>query len=106
MKKRSAPEPVEPVSIDNVRYEVLHWGKNRGLGQNGGYIVAIDAATGGELWTACLYEIQYDVNMEADKQDVFLISLEPDSARSRLLAEDERGRRFALDLESRKVTQL
>ena len=54
MKKRSAPEPVEPVSIDNVRYEGLHWGKNRGLGQNGGYIVAIDAAilTNPKVWEA------------------------------------------------------
>jgi glucose dehydrogenase len=106
MKKRSGPEDVEPVIIGNNRYEALHWGKERGLGQNGGHVVAIDQSTGAELWVAQLYEIRYDPNMEADKQDTFLTRLEADAPNSRLVAEDERGRRFALDLFSRKATAL
>ncbi|MBD9358062.1 hypothetical protein [Methylomonas albis] len=106
MKKRSAPEEVEPVCLGNTRYEAPLWGKNRGLGQNGGHIVAIDQSTGQELWVVCLYEIRYDPNMEEDKQDIFLTSLTVDAAGSRLLAEDERGRQFALDLFSRQVTTL
>jgi hypothetical protein len=44
--------------------------------------------------------------MEADKQDSFLVALEFDSASSRLVAENDRGRRFALDPFSRQVTAL
>lgn len=106
MKKRFAPDPVEPVILGNIRYEALHWGKDRELGQNGGHVVAFDQSTGDELWTARLYEILYDPNMEADKQDIFVTSLVLDSAASRLVAEDERGRRYALNLFSREVTTL
>ena len=53
-----------------------------------------------------LYEIRYDPNMEADKQDIFLTSLTVDKPGSRLLAEDEHGRRFALNMFSRQVTAL
>lgn len=106
MKKRSEPEQVEAICRGNVRYEAPLWGKSRGLGQNGGHVVAIDQATGKELWVAQLYDVRYDPNMEADKQDVFLTSLTLDASGSRLLAEDERGRQFALDLFSRQVTAL
>jgi hypothetical protein len=106
MKKRSAPEPVEPVYLGNMRYEALHWGKERGLGQNGGFVVAFDQSTGAEQWIVRLYEIRYDPNMEADKQDIFLTALTADKPGSRLLAEDEHGRRFALNVFSRKVTAL
>jgi hypothetical protein len=44
--------------------------------------------------------------MEADKQDSFIVWLEFDSSNSRLIAENDRGRRFALDPFSRQVTPL
>lgn len=106
MKKRSEPDQVEAICRGSVRYEAPLWGKSRGLGQNGGHVVAVDQATGDELWVVQLYDIRYDPNMEADKQDVFLTSLTLDAAGRRLLAEDERGRQFALDLFSRQVTAL
>jgi hypothetical protein len=106
MKKRSEPGHIEPISRGNVRYEAPPWGKSRGLGQNGGHVVAIDQATGRQLWVAQLYDIGYDPNMEEDKQDVFLSSLTLDASGSSLLAEDEHGRHYALDLFSRQVTVL
>jgi hypothetical protein len=106
MKKRSGPEEVDPVVRGNVRYDALHWGKTRGLGQNGGHVVATNLSDGRELWVTRLYEIKYDPNMEADKQDVFLISLVVDESGSRLIAQDERARRWAVDLFTRKVTAL
>lgn len=106
MKKRLEPEQLPPVILGNTRYEAPLWGKSRDLGQNGGHVVAINQTTGEEMWVARLYEIVYDPDMEEDKQDLFLVSLTLDTAGTRLLAEDERGRKFALDLFSRKVSTL
>ncbi len=106
MKKRLEPEQLEPIVLGNTRYEVPLWGKSQDLGQNGGHVVAVNQSTGAQLWVATLYDIVYDPDMEEDKQDLFLVSLKLDTAGTRLLAEDERGRKFALDLFSRKVTQL
>lgn len=106
MKKRLEPELLSPVMLGNTRFEAPLWGKSRDLAQNGGHVVAINNETGEELWLATLYEIVYDPDMEEDKQDLFLTSLKVDAKNSRLLAEDERGRKFALDIFSRKVTML
>ena len=40
--KRVGPPEVAPVNVGNVKIEAIHWGKDRGLGQNGGYIAAFD----------------------------------------------------------------
>jgi hypothetical protein len=106
MKKVSAPEDVAPVTIGKTRYEAPHWGKAQGWGQNGGHVVAVDVASGATLWRVELYKIHYKPNMEGDKQDSFITALEFDGTSSRLLAQNDRGRRFALDLFSREVTPL
>src|SRR5437660_1197539 len=72
---RLAPEPVAPVSFEGRRYEVIHFGKARGLEQNGGYVAAIDEASGNELWVQLIYRIRYDRRIEGDKQDVFITGL-------------------------------
>ena len=105
-KKVAGPEDVEPVTVGKTRYEVPHWGKVMGLGQNGGHVRAVDAASGKTLWTVELYKIDYKPNMEADKQDSFIISLDYDAKHTRLVAQNDRGRRFALNLLSRQVTPL
>ncbi len=106
MKKIVGPEDVDPVTMGKICYTVPHAGKTLGFGQNGGHVAAVDVATGKTLWTVELYKIDYKPNMEADKQDSFIISLEFDAASSRLIAENDRGRRFALDPFSRQVTPL
>ena len=103
-KKRSGPDPVDPVRSGGIRYEAMPWGKARGLGQNGGYVVAIDEKTGDELWLLKVYDVTYDGDMEGDKQDVFVTSLEIDRAGRRLTVENEAGDRFTVDLASRKVS--
>lgn len=102
-KKRSAPDPVEPVRFGGIRYEPMPWGKARGLGQNGGYVAAIDDRTGDELWLLKVYDVAYDGDMEGDKQDVFVTSLEIDRAGRFLTVENEAGDRFAVNLASREV---
>jgi hypothetical protein len=102
-KKRLAPEPVEPVSFEGRRYEALVFGKARGLGQNGGHVVAIDEATGRELWVQRIYRIRYDRGLEADKQDVFITGLTLLPSAHALEIENERGARYRLDLRTRQV---
>ncbi len=97
-KKRAGPEPVDPVVIGAVRFEAPADGKAKGLGQNGGFVVAHDAATGAELWTAKVYAIAYKADMEGDKQDIFIIGMKPSPDGRALLVTDDRGRRWKVDL--------
>lgn len=106
MKKVAGPGDVVPVTLGPTRYEALHWGKTQGFAQNGGHVVAVDVASGQVLWTAELYKIHYRPEMEADKQDCFITALEYDSRSSKLVAQNDRGRRFALDLFSRQAEPL
>jgi len=103
---REGPEPVAPVEMGGIRYEAIHWGKVEGLGQNGGHVRAFDQASGKELWTLKLYDIDYEQDMEPDRLDVFITSLAPGEDGDSLIVEDENGRRFRLDLASREVEQL
>jgi hypothetical protein len=102
-KKRSGVPAVSRVSHNGVRYQSLPGGKARGLGQNGGYVVAIDEHTGDERWTLKVYDVPYEDGLEPDKQDVFITRLALSGDGRRLFVENERGRRYAVNLEDRSV---
>lgn len=101
-KKRAGPAAVAPVTVGRVRYEALPWGKVRDLDQNGGYIAAVDEASGKELWILKIYDVHYDGDKEDDKQDLFITRIEQKDCHS-LLIENERGQRFIVDLPTRTV---
>jgi len=101
--KRVAPPEVPPVQIGKVRYEVLHWGRKRGLPQNGGYIVACDAASGEELWTLQVYQTVIDAGLETDVQEVFIESMKKSLLGGKLKLRDELGRRFLVDPATRSA---
>jgi hypothetical protein len=107
-KRRSAPEPVDPVSIDGTTYEVIHFGKARGLKQNGGYIAKIDQETGEELEVIRVYKVRYRWwrAIEKDKHDIFITSMSLDESGKKLMISHERGGEFALDLETGAVETL
>lgn len=87
--KRLPPDDVPPVTVGGVRYEVIHWGKERDLGQNGGILAAVDPATGREMWTMKVYRIDYDPDgFEFDMQDRFIARLEVAGSRLRATTED------------------
>lgn len=101
-KERSEiPEPA-PVTVGGVRYEALPWGKARGLKQNGGHLVAYDAASGKELWLLEVYRIVYDGEREEDKQDLFIEDLTLEGS-GLLRVTDERGGIHRVDLQRRCV---
>lgn len=87
-----------------VRYEAVHWGRSRGLGQNGGYLQAVDPATGSVLWVHRIYAIAYEPDMEQDMQDRFITRLAISERGDALLIGDERGARYVLDLRTHQVS--
>lgn len=103
MKKREAPRPVSAVHLDGIRYEPVVFGTARGLSQNGGYIAAIEEQSGQELWVQKVYDIAYDETMEGDKQDVFVTGLAIDKNKRLIVVDNERGERFVVDIDSRRV---
>lgn len=101
--KRVGPDDVEPVQVGRTRYEAIHWGRERGLGQNGGFLAAVDVDSGKELWTLKVYDVVYDPDMEEDVQDVFITALAPGPQPDSLSVTDERGGQYLLDTRTRAV---
>jgi len=104
LAKRESPDSVAPVTIDRVRYEALHWGKELGLDQNGGYVAAFDTSTGQRLWTLKVYDVVYDPNREGDVQDVFITRLSEFDGKLRVANEDKR--QFVVDPKTKSISEL
>ena len=101
-EKPAGPKDVTPVTLDGVRYEALHWGKPRDLGQNGGLIAAYDSASGDELWVERIYKIVYG-DKSPQKYDLFISSIAATDNGASLRITDESGRVFRLRLADRDV---
>jgi hypothetical protein len=99
--KRVPPPNVAPITIDDVEFAAIPFGKARGLGQNGGYVAARDPATGKEIWMLKVYDVVYDPKLEGDVQDVFIRSLQKSASGHELVVTDERGRRYIVDPKTR-----
>lgn len=102
--KRVGPPEVAPVTIGGLRFEALHWGRERGLPQNGGLVEAFDAASGARQWVLQIYAIDYDPTLEEDVQDIFIEKLKA-GPQGTLKVVDENGRQFVVDLATLTVTQ-
>ena len=100
-KKRREPEYVPPVETGGIRYEAPFECSLYGYQQDGGIIVARDAASGTLEWTQKIYSIAHDGDMEDDKQDIFIQSMVPTKNGKCLLITNEHGSRFELDLSTR-----
>ena len=102
--KRVAPPQVAPVTLGALRIEAVHWGKERGLEQNGGYLEAFDRATGAACWLLRVYTVDYSAALEGDVQDVFIAQLRAGPGGT-LIVVDEQGRRFVVAPTTRTVTR-
>lgn len=105
-KERSDAPVAVALVHQGVRYESVIWGRASGLGQNGGFVRAVDAASGSVLWLHRVFAIAYDPDMEQDKQDRFITRLAISERGDSLLIGDERGRRYVLDLRTHQVSVL
>jgi hypothetical protein len=104
LPKRVGPPRVPPVTLEGVKIKAVHWGRERGFGQNGGYIAALDPNTGKELWALKVYDIVYDPVLEEDVQDVFIRRMKAEGGA--LLVTDENDRRYRVDVKTRTVASL
>lgn len=103
-RKRIAPPQVAPVLLGGLRIEVVHWGKERGLEQNGGYLEAFDRETGAARWLLRVYAIDYDPALEGDVQDLFIEQLKAGPGGT-LIVVDEQGRHFVVDPTTHTMSQ-
>lgn len=101
--KRVPPNVIKPIIIDNMRIEVIHWGKKRGLEQNGGYIVAFDKKTEKELWVLKVYNVKYDLKMEEDVQDIFIEKISKTFFTKKIKIIDENGTEYLIDPETKEI---
>ena len=76
-KKRREPDPVDPVEMDGVRYSAPLDGEVDGIGYLSGVVVAEDAVSGAALWSGLVCGPIDDPDMEGDKLDRFITTLEP-----------------------------
>jgi hypothetical protein len=105
-KKRRDPADVQPVQHGGLSYEVPRLGTPFGYDQDGGFIIARDAATGALVWSQRIYVVDHGDDIEDDKQEVFVKALTlSDDARALLLV-DERGERYRAGLADRSVERL
>ena len=107
-KKRAAPIQAKPVIFKGVKYEAVlwsepTWGSDPLPDTAAAFVVAMNADSGAELWRAKLYDILYDREMERDKQEIYVERLSLNLTRSKLKAQDERGRKYLVDLASHAV---
>ena len=88
--KRAAPDPIEPVVHEGVRYTVPHFTADaEGMQHNGGYVEAFDLESEERIWLIEVYQIKSAEGLEQDVADVFISSMELDKDLLRL--EDETG---------------
>lgn len=90
------PKRVEPVADGQVVYTAPPDAM--------GFVVALDAATKKELWRAQVYQVVKNPELEGDVQDVFITELKKDGGA--LIVTDEHGRKYRLDLSTKKATPL
>ena len=107
-KKRAAPIRAKPVIFKGVKYEAMlwsepTWGSDPLPDTAAAFVVAMHVDSGAELWRAKLYDILFDPEMERDKQEIYVEHLSLNITRRKLKAQDERGRRYVIDLASHAV---
>jgi hypothetical protein len=86
-----------------VRYEQNLDASEAEFGQVGGVLRARDARTGVLLWSLKVYPNARQPGLEGDVQDIFFRSMAFDDE-NRLVIQNERGARFAIDVTKRTVT--
>lgn len=102
---RLAPPVVPPVERDGVRYTQAESGRDVGLDQVGGVLVATEIASGKRLWVLAVYPNPVDPAKEADAQWIFFKSM-AFGADGRLRIVNEADAGFSVDLATRSVTRL
>jgi hypothetical protein len=100
---RLPPPEVPPVERNGVRYLQAPDGRKAGQDQEHGVLVAVDPASGKQLWSLVVYPNVPRPDLEEDAQWIFFSAMSFD-ADGRLRIENEAGKIFLVDVNTRTVT--
>src|SRR3954451_3736080 len=95
--KRVAPEKVDPVVYNGVRYVAPN-----DEGRHA-YIEAWDVGTNKKLWELTIFTNAINPNLEKDVQWVFITALNIHDGR--LIVTSENGKTYLVDINTRAITQ-
>jgi hypothetical protein len=98
LAKRIPAPVIEPIVHTGIRYTVPN---DRGTV---GYVVAVEAATGKELWRKTIFRKMLNPILEHDVQWVFIKQMRLDGERLLLVSEEDKM--YSLDLKTRKVKKV
>ncbi len=100
---RPAPPEVKPIFHNGVRYEQDLESFRYGGTQPGGYLVAVDPATGKRLWMLKVYEVPVQAGAPFQPGRYFR-SMRLNPIRGQLEVESEMGGMYLVDLKLRSST--
>ncbi len=100
---RPAPRAVPPVLYKGVRYEQDLASSQHGGDPHGGYLVAIDDATGARLWMLKIYQVTPQPIPGLPTYDRYFKRMSMVADRDELSIEDEAGVRYIVGLAERSV---
>src|SRR6478752_9286459 len=95
--KRLSPVEVDPVIHEGIRYVAPNDDGRRG------YIEAWNVGTNKKLWELTIFTNGIDPNLEEDVQWVFINAL--NIRDGRLMVTSERGKTYAVDVNTKAITQ-
>lgn len=100
---RLPPAVIPPLERKGVRYTQAESGRDVGVNQVGGVLIASAADSGKRLWVLAVYPNPIDPAQEADAQWIFFKSMtfDPDG---RLRIVNEAGKAYLVDVDTRKVS--
>ncbi|MGN6282258.1 hypothetical protein [Frateuria sp.] len=101
---RPSPPLVEPIVHDGVRYEQDMHGYRHGGTQSGGYLVAVDQATGDHLWALKVYDVPDQDAAGVSTPGRYFKSMRLLPGGGSIEVHSETGGRFAVDLKQRTST--
>jgi hypothetical protein len=103
MASRKAPPKIQPITLNNVRYEQIINGQLLGEDQRTGYLGAFSMDNNELLWSLKVYQTNLIEHLEADVQDVFFTSMTLSPDKKYLKIDNERNETFFVDLTTKSV---
>ena len=101
---RAAPPQVAAITYQGVRYEQDMESYSHGGTQPGGYLVAVDPATGKRLWMLKVYEIPESGAPGLSSPGRYFRTMELVPGTDEMEIENEVGGRYRVDLKERRAT--
>lgn len=103
--KRPAPAKISPVLFEGVRYEQFESPPGM-TDQRTGYLAAYRENSDEQLWVLKIYDVTYVEHLERDVQETYFSAMNLNSDQRELLIDNERGERYSVNIDARKIIRL